>query len=330
MADGRTAFFTEYSKVCGEVQYGWSRLELLFSGALGLGYVEAKSVNLVEDGIALFPGLPTTRGIRHLLELGDAVAEGHRAAACFVIQRNDAYAAGSYRDQPWSICMTRSPAKTRLLMDVYDRLFAAYGPQGWWPSNDPFETIMGAILTQNTAWVNVEKAFVNLRAAELMTPRAIRSTPNEELAEVIRPSGYFNTKARKLKAIAEHLALYDDDTGRWRSRDAKELRAELLGVYGIGPETADDIVLYVAKLPSFVMDTYTMRMVDRIGVAPRRKRYQDYQALFEDNLPNNAPLFNEYHALLDEHSKAICRKRNPACGDCVLLEICRDGKRGLA
>jgi endonuclease III related protein len=226
--------------------------------------------------------------------------------------------------------VTRSPAKARALTDIYDRLFAAYGPQGWWPSVGPFETILGAILTQNTAWTNVEKAFANLRAAELMTPAAIRATPDEELGEVIRPSGYFNTKARKLKAMAEHLALYDDDTDRWRSREAKELRAELLGVYGIGPETADDIVLYVADLPSFVMDTYTVRMIDRIGIAPKRKRYEDYQALFEDNLPHEAPLFNEYHALLDEHSKAICRKRAPRCGECVLREICKEGKRSLS
>lgn len=223
--------------------------------------------------------------------------------------------------------MTRSPAKARILTEVYDRLFAAYGPQGWWPSTGPFETILGAILTQNTAWVNVEKAFSNLRAAELTTAAAIRAVSDDELAEVIRPSGYFNSKTRKLKAMAEHLALYDDDTDRWRTRDAKELRAELLGVYGIGPETADDIVLYVAHLPSFVMDTYTVRMIDRIGIAPRRKRYEDYQALLEDNLPHEAPLFNEYHALLDEHSKAICRKRLPSCGDCVLRNICREGKR---
>ena len=223
--------------------------------------------------------------------------------------------------------MTRSSAKARLLMDIYDRLFGTYGPQGWWPSDGPFETIVGAILTQNTSWVNVDKAFANLRAAELITPAAVRAIPDAELAEVIRPSGYFNSKARKLKAIAEHLALYDDDTDRWRARDAKELRAELLGVYGIGPETADDIVLYVADLPTFVMDSYTVRMVDRIGIAPRRKRYEDYQALFEDNLPKDARLFNEYHALLDEHSKGICRKREPRCGECVLRDICREGRR---
>lgn len=225
--------------------------------------------------------------------------------------------------------MTRSPAKTRLLIELYDRLFATYGPQGWWPSDGPFETIVGAVLTQNTSWVNVDKALVNLRATELLTPAAIREVSEVELAEVIRPSGYFNSKARKLKAIAEHLTLYDDDTNRWRTRDPKELRTELLSVYGIGPETADDIVLYVANLPTFVMDSYTVRMVERIGITPSRKRYEDYQALFENHLPSDARLFNEYHALLDEHSKLVCRKREPRCGECVLRDICREGRRTL-
>ena len=214
-----------------------------------------------------------------------------------------------------------------LLTEVFDRLLAAYGPQGWWPSAGPFETIIGAVLTQNTAWTNVEKAFANLRAAEAMTPAAMRALSRADLAELIRPSGYFNSKARKLKAVVDHLARYDDDTDRWRTREAKELRAELLGVYGIGPETADDIVLYVAGLPSFVMDSYTVRMVDRIGVAPKRKRYEDYQALFEDNLPAEAPLFNEYHALLDAHAKDVCLKSKPRCGECVLRDLCQAGKR---
>lgn len=222
--------------------------------------------------------------------------------------------------------MSRSPAKSRLLHEIYDRLMATYGPQGWWPSDGPFETIVGAVLTQNTSWNNVDKALANLRERGWMTPAAIREAPEAELAEAIRSSGYYNSKARKLKAIAEHLAAYDDDTERWRSRDAKELRAELLEVYGIGPETADDIVLYVADLPSFVIDTYTIRLIDRVGIAPKRKRYEDYQALFEDNLPHDARLFNEYHALLDEHAKGVCLKTSPRCADCVLLDLCKWGK----
>ncbi len=214
---------------------------------------------------------------------------------------------------------------------VYERLFEHYGPQGWWPGDGPFETIVGAVLTQNTAWANVDKVLANLRAADAMSPAAIRAMPDDELAALIRPSGYFNSKTKKLKAIALHLAAYDDDVGRWRERDAKELRAELLGVYGIGPETADDIVLYVAELPSFVMDTYTQRIVDRMGMmpnrkGPKRKSYEDYQALFEDNLPHEARLFNEYHALLDAHAKEVCLKRGPRCDACVLADLCRTGK----
>jgi endonuclease-3 related protein len=212
-----------------------------------------------------------------------------------------------------------------LLMEVYERLMAAYGPQGWWPSDGPFETIVGAVLTQNTAWVNVDRALANLREAGAMTPASIRAIPDEELAALIRPSGYFNAKTRKLKAVAEYLALYDDDFTRWHSCDAKELRAELLTVHGIGPETADDIVLYVANLPSFVMDAYTQRLVDRLGIAPDRRRYEDYQALFEANVPKDARLYNEYHALLDAHAKEVCRKTMPRCGACVLHNVCKTG-----
>jgi endonuclease-3 related protein len=217
------------------------------------------------------------------------------------------------------------PSVARLLEAVYDRLLAAYGRQGWWPGDGPFETIIGAVLTQNTAWTNVDKALANLRAADAMSPAAMRALPEAALAALIRPSGYFNSKARKLKAVVEHLAVYDDDTARWREREAKELRAELLGVYGIGPETADDIVLYVAGLPSFVIDSYTQRMVDRWGVAADLKSYGDYQALFEENLPVEAPLFNEYHALLDAHAKAVCLKRDPRCSGCMLMDLCQMG-----
>jgi endonuclease-3 related protein len=168
--------------------------------------------------------------------------------------------------------------------------------------------------------------MTNLRAAECMTPKAMRQIPEEELALLIRPSGYFNTKAKKLKAMVEYLARYDDDFDRWHDREAKELRAELLSVYGIGPETADDIVLYVANLPTFVMDSYTQRIVDRLGLMPAHRTYGGYQALFEDNLPAETPLFNEYHALLDFHAKGVCTKRTPHCEGCCLLDLCPTGK----
>ena len=217
-----------------------------------------------------------------------------------------------------------------LIREVYDRLLANHGPQGWWPGDGPFETIAGAILTQNTAWANVEKALANLRAAEAMSWAAIRAMGVEELATLVRPSGYFNAKARKLKAFAAYMAGRGDTLApRGDALDgtsgAKELRAELLGVYGIGPETADDIVLYAAGLASFVIDTYTRRIVDRLGIAPEPRSYEAYQALFEDALPTDAPAYNEYHALLDAHAKAVCTKREPHCGACVLLDLCPTG-----
>ncbi len=211
------------------------------------------------------------------------------------------------------------------LLEIYNRLFGCYGPQGWWPSNGPMETIIGAILTQNTAWSNASKALGNLREAGAMNMSSIRTLSLDELAELIRPSGYFNEKAKKLQAIAAYLDGYGDDIGTWGTRDPKELREELLRVYGIGPETADDIVLYVAKLPSFVIDTYTRRIVDRIGLTPAGSSYDSYQAFFENNLPNNPDLFNEYHALLDAHAKFACTKSNPLCHNCVLADICKYG-----
>ena len=210
-----------------------------------------------------------------------------------------------------------------LIREVYDRLLAHHGPQGWWPGDGPFETIVGAILTQNAAWANAEKALANLRAAEAMSWPAIRAMPEEELALLVRPSGYFNAKARKLKAFAVYMAGRGDTFVG--THGAKELRAELLAVHGIGPETADDIVLYAAGLASFVIDTYTQRIVDRLGIAPDQRAYDAYQALFEDALPADAPAYNEYHALLDAHAKAVCTKREPRCGACVLLDLCPTG-----
>lgn len=213
-----------------------------------------------------------------------------------------------------------------LLTAVYERLLDRYGPQGWWPGGGPFETIAGAVLTQNTAWVNAARAIANLQAAGAMSPAAIRAMPEAELAQLIRPSGYFNAKARKLKAAADYLARYGDDIERLREMGPRRLRTELLTVHGIGPETADDIVLYAAGLPSFVIDVYTQRIVDRLLPRRRLRGYAAYQALFEDHLPHDAPLFNEYHALLDAHAKAVCLKRQPRCASCVLADLCATGR----
>ena len=216
-----------------------------------------------------------------------------------------------------------------LLLSIYEKLYRRYGPQRWWPGDGPFETMVGAILTQNTAWTNVDKALANLKAAGALSPEAIRAMPEEELAEVIRPSGYYKTKARKLKSLASYLAGHGDDFARWSSRDAKELRVELLGVHGIGPETADDIVLYAAGLPSFVIDAYTQRILVRLGIAPSGRSYSAFQELFESNLPADAVLFNEYHALLDRHATQTCLKRQPRCAGCCLLDLCETGQQQI-
>ena len=212
------------------------------------------------------------------------------------------------------------------LMDVYDRLYRRYGPQRWWPGDSAFEVIIGAILTQSAAWTNVDKALDNLKAQGLMEPAALRAIPLEELASLIRPSVYFNAKARKLKAFVERLGdHYDDDLEAMFQRDVRDLRPELLAIYGIGEETADDILLYAAGKPVFVMDAYTRRILDRLGITPAQDRYAAYQALFMEHLPHDAVLFNEYHALLDHHGVVSCRKREPLCAQCCLLDMCPTG-----
>ena len=216
------------------------------------------------------------------------------------------------------------------LLDVYQRLYRRYGPQRWWPGDGPFETIVGAILTQNTSWRNVERALANLKAANALALAHLRELPEEELAGLIRPSGYFNTKARKLKAFADVLGQWHhDDLNHLFGQEPRALRQELLSIYGIGEETADDIMVYAAHLPSFVIDTYTRRVLLRLGLAPRRQQYEAFQAIFHDNLPHDVQLFNEYHALLDRHAKETCRKL-PVCEECVLLSLCPTGTDLLA
>jgi len=204
------------------------------------------------------------------------------------------------------------------LMLIYRRLFQAYGPQHWWPADGPFEVIVGAILTQSAAWTNVEKAISNLKSAGALSPRALRQLPGPELAGLVYPSGYYNAKARKLKAFAEWFGTqYDDSLERLFARDAGELRRELLAVHGIGEETADSILLYAGDKPVFVIDAYTRRIVNRLGLAPSAKSYQDYRELFMNALPPDVSLFNEYHALLVRLGKEPCRKK-PRCASCCL------------
>jgi endonuclease-3 related protein len=205
----------------------------------------------------------------------------------------------------------------------------SYGPQHWWPADEPFEVMVGAILTQSAAWVNVEKAINNLKAAGMLSPRALRRLSQNELASLIRPCGYFNAKARKLKALAEWLGqAYGDDMAKMSAISLKRLRPQLLAVHGIGEETADSIILYAANKPIFVIDAYTRRIIDRLGLAPSDNTYSAYQSFFMENLPHRTALFNEYHALLVNHGKKVCRQC-PLCRECCLKDICRYGQEVL-
>jgi endonuclease-3 related protein len=216
-----------------------------------------------------------------------------------------------------------APTLKRLLPAIYDRLLGRFGPQHWWPADEPFEVIVGAILTQSTAWSNVEKALANLKQAKALSPQALRGLAHLELAGRLYPCGYYNAKALKLKAFADWLGEnYGDDLNKLFALDTADLRQELLSVHGIGPETADSIILYAAEKPAFVIDAYTRRIISRLGLAPEKESYATYQALFEENLPKEAKVFNEYHALLVCQGKNVCRRR-PLCADCCLKDMCR-------
>ncbi|HXZ94664.1 MAG TPA: endonuclease III domain-containing protein [Dehalococcoidia bacterium] len=210
----------------------------------------------------------------------------------------------------------------RQLTEIYRILLARYGPQHWWPADTAFEVIVGAILTQSAAWGNVEKAISNLKQAGVMTPASLRNLPLGKLAKLIYPSGYYNAKALKLKSFLEYLKeAHEDSLEKLFSLDIHQLRSELLNIHGIGPETADSIILYAAHKPIFVIDAYTRRILNRLGLNPSRDSYADFQAIFMGNLPADEKLFNEYHALLVQHGKEVCKK-TPLCDDCCLKQLC--------
>jgi endonuclease-3 related protein len=216
----------------------------------------------------------------------------------------------------------RCESMLNLLMDVHDRLLAAFGPQAWWPGETPFEVIVGAVLVQNTAWRNVERAIANLREAGVMSPRALYALRPEELAELIRPAGYYQVKAKRLRNLLRLLVeRYDGSLDAMFRTDLATLREELLGVSGIGPETADAILLYVGNLPTFVVDTYTHRILARHGWIGYDATYQDIKDYFESGLPADARLYNEYHALLVRLGKDYCRKTGPKCENCPLADL---------
>lgn len=206
-----------------------------------------------------------------------------------------------------------------LLAEMYRRLDAAYGDQRWWPGETPFEVAVGAVLTQNTAWPNVEKAIANLKTAGLLEPSALSRLAPSEIARLIKPAGYYNVKARRLRAFLEFLREeYGGDVAAMSRERVSTVRPKLLAVRGIGPETADSILLYACGLPTFVVDAYTYRVLHRHGLADEAATYDELKELFEANVEADVALYNQYHALLVRVGRERCRKREPRCAGCPL------------
>lgn len=209
----------------------------------------------------------------------------------------------------------------RRLRLIYHKLYDRYGPQDWWPGDTPFEIMVGAVLTQNTAWANVEKAIANLKRQRLLSARKIVACAHELLAEQLRPSGYFNIKTKRLKNFCQWYL----DQGEYRSlkrQPTQALRQAVLGVNGVGPETADDILLYAFGRPVFVIDAYTRRLLARMDLVAGNESYDSLRHGIERALGEDVALFNEYHALIVRHAKEHCRVR-PDCVACPLSSICQ-------
>lgn len=210
----------------------------------------------------------------------------------------------------------------RKLKLVFKRLYSAFGPQHWWPADSSFEVMVGAILTQNTNWSNVQKAILALKAKKLLTAVKLYALPKKRLAGLIKSAGYYNLKAVRLKSFLEFFFdCYAGKIKRMSVQDLKTLRVELLKVKGIGPETADSMLLYALHKPIFVVDAYTKRIFSRHGFVKADANYAQLQDVFMRGLKNEAPLFNEYHALLVKLGKDYCRKQNPKCEICPLWSI---------
>ncbi len=213
-------------------------------------------------------------------------------------------------------------AFSKELRDIFNTLLKEYGPQRWWPGDTPFEVMVGAILTQNTSWTNVEKAISNLKRSDSLSPEAIDAMPEDRLAELIKPSGYFNIKAKRLKSFIKYfIESYGGKTGKMRKRDPAQIRRELLSVSGIGPETADSIMLYALEMPVFVVDAYTKRIFSRHGFFPPDCDYHEVQKFFMDSLPEDVKLYNEYHALIVRLAKERCVKKAGECQICILTGV---------
>ena len=209
-----------------------------------------------------------------------------------------------------------------ILLKIYNSLYNYFGPLNWWPGDTPFEIMVGAILTQNTSWSNVEKAISNLKKENLLEPRKLYRINREELAQLIKPSGYYNIKARRLKNFVNIFVNdFESSAEKMFSGDGRELRKKLLNVNGIGPETADSILLYAGKKPFFVVDAYTKRIFSRHKLISEDASYHQIQEFFIKNLDRDVKLFNEFHAQIVMLGKTICTSRNPDCAKCPLTSV---------
>jgi len=233
--------------------------------------------------------------------------------------------------------MSATEPTTELLLEIYQRLLGNMGRRNWWPvrydsgADAGFEIAAGAILVQNTSWSNAERALANLHQAGIWGYQAVYDADDAAIVEAIRSSGYYNTKTKKLKAYAQTLVEeFDGNDANLFAIELPELREKLLSIYGIGEETADDIILYAANKPSFVMDAYTRRLVDRLGWKVDGNKYTDYQRLFESRLKSDAEMWGEFHAQLDAQAARVCMKRNPLYAECVLLDLCPTGQKNIS
>lgn len=211
------------------------------------------------------------------------------------------------------------------LLEIYKKLYGAFGPQRWWPGDTPFEVAVGAVLTQNTNWSNVEKAIKNLKKEKLLGARRMHGLDRGRLARLIRPAGYFNVKTERLNAFVGFLMeRYGGSMKRMMKEDVDVIREKLLGVHGVGPETADSIILYALEKPVFVIDAYTKRVLSRHGIGKQDGSYDEFQGLFHDAFGtgnSQTPFFNEFHALFVEAGKTYCRPKKPRCDECPLNGI---------
>lgn len=206
-----------------------------------------------------------------------------------------------------------------LLHDLYAKLWQAFGPQGWWPGDTPFEVALGAILTQNTNWTNVARVIADLKSDGFLHPKILWEMPEAELADRLRPAGYYNLKANRVKNFLVFFShRYLDSMALMTQADPRVLRAELLTIKGIGPETADSILLYALDKPTFVVDAYTFRILNRHGLVVEPLSYEELRRVFMDRLPAEVAMFKEYHALLVRLGKEFCRPR-PQCAECPLV-----------